>query len=70
MINQNFVIVGAIIAAIGSLSYLIDTVKGKVKPNLVSLPMVLQHSQQSSNLSLIPKRKVPGLISQALSQQQ
>ena len=36
MINQNFVILGAIIAAIGSLSYLIDTLKGKVKPNRVS----------------------------------
>jgi len=33
MINQNFVILGAIIAAAGSLSYLIDTLKGKVKPN-------------------------------------
>jgi hypothetical protein len=36
MINQNFVILGAIIAAIGSLSYLIDTIKGRVKPNRVS----------------------------------
>jgi hypothetical protein len=36
MINQNFVIVGAIIAAVGTLSYLIDTLKGKVKPNRVS----------------------------------
>jgi hypothetical protein len=36
MINQNFVIVGAIIATAGSLSYLIDTLKGKVKPNRVS----------------------------------
>jgi hypothetical protein len=36
MINQNFVILGAIIATIGGLSYLIDTVKGKVKPNRVS----------------------------------
>jgi len=36
MINQNFVILGAIIAAAGSLSYLIDTLKGKVKPNRVS----------------------------------
>jgi hypothetical protein len=36
MINQNFVILGAIIAAIGNLSYLINTVKGKVKPNKVS----------------------------------
>jgi hypothetical protein len=36
MINQNFVIVGAIIATVGGLSYLIDTLKGKVKPNRVS----------------------------------
>lgn len=36
MINQNFVIVGAIIAAVGGLSYLLDTLKGKVKPNRVS----------------------------------
>src|SRR2546421_3007943 len=36
MINQNFVILGAIIAAAGSFSYLIDTMKGKVKPNRVS----------------------------------
>jgi len=36
MINQNFVILGAIIAAVGSVSYLVDTVKGKVKPNRVS----------------------------------
>jgi len=36
MIDQNFVIVGAIIAAVGSLSYLVDTLKGKVKPNRVS----------------------------------
>jgi len=36
MINQNFVILGAIIASIGSVSYLIDTIKGKVKPNRVS----------------------------------
>ena len=36
MINQNFVIVGTIIAVIGSFSYLVDTVKGKVKPNRVS----------------------------------
>jgi len=36
MINQNFVIVGAIIATVGSISYLLDTLKGKVKPNRVS----------------------------------
>ncbi len=31
MINQNFVILGAVIEAIGSLSYLVDTVRGSVK---------------------------------------
>jgi hypothetical protein len=36
MLNQNFVILGAIIASAGGLSYLIDTLKGKVKPNRVS----------------------------------
>lgn len=36
MLNENFVILGAVIFAIGSLSYLIDTLKGKVKPNRVT----------------------------------
>lgn len=36
MINENFVILGVIIQFIGGLSYLIDTVKGKVQPNKVS----------------------------------
>lgn len=36
MLNENFVILGAVIAAIGSLSYLIDTIKGKAKPNRVT----------------------------------
>ena len=36
MLNQNFVIVGTIIGAVGSLAYLTDTVRGKVKPNRVS----------------------------------
>jgi hypothetical protein len=36
MLNQNFIIIGTVIGAIGSLAYLIDTVKGKVKPNRVS----------------------------------
>lgn len=39
MINENFVIVGTIIAALGTLSYFIDTIKGKVKPNRVSFLM-------------------------------
>jgi len=36
MLHSNFVIVGALIGAAGSVVYLIDTVKGKVKPNRVS----------------------------------
>ncbi len=36
MISENFVIVAIIINALGSLSYVIDTVKGKIKPNKVS----------------------------------
>lgn len=36
MIDERFTILGSIIAAIGGLSYLIDTVRGKVKPNKVS----------------------------------
>jgi hypothetical protein len=36
MLHPNFVIVGTLIGAAGSLAYLIDTVKGKVKPNRVS----------------------------------
>jgi len=39
MLNQNFVIVGTIIGAIGSMAYLADTVRGKVKPNRVSFLM-------------------------------
>ena len=36
MINPNWVIIGAIIAFLGSVSYVVDTLKGKVKPNRVS----------------------------------
>ncbi len=36
MLNPNFVIVGTLIGAIGTFAYIIDTVKGKVKPNRVS----------------------------------
>jgi len=39
MLNPNFVILGAIIVLFGGLSYLKDTVKGKVKPNRVSFFM-------------------------------
>jgi hypothetical protein len=36
MINPNFVIIGVIVQFIGGMSYLVDTVKGKIKPNKVS----------------------------------
>ncbi len=36
MIDDRFVILGSVIVAFGGLSYLIETVKGKVKPNKVS----------------------------------
>src|SRR5262245_34009971 len=36
MLHSNFIILGALIGAAGSVAYLIDTVKGKVKPNRVS----------------------------------
>ena len=36
MLHSNFVIVGTLISALGAVAYLIDTVKGKVKPNRVS----------------------------------
>lgn len=36
MLHPNFIIVGTLIGAAGSLAYLIDTVKGKVKPNRIS----------------------------------
>ena len=36
MLHSNFVIVGTLIGAIGSLFYLINTVRGRVKPNRVS----------------------------------
>jgi hypothetical protein len=36
MLHSSFVIVGTLIAAAGTVAYLINTVKGKVKPNRVS----------------------------------
>ncbi len=36
MLHQNFIIIGTVIGTIGSIAYLIDTVKGKVRPNRVS----------------------------------
>ncbi len=36
MISENFVVVALIVIILGSLSYLIDTIKGKIKPNKVT----------------------------------
>jgi hypothetical protein len=36
LLHQNYVIVGTLIGAIGAVAYLLDTIKGKIKPNRVS----------------------------------
>ena len=36
MINENFIIVGVVLQILGSYSYLMDTLKGRVKPNRVT----------------------------------
>lgn len=36
MLNEKFIILGALISLVGSTSYVIDTIKGKIKPNRVS----------------------------------
>lgn len=36
MLNENFVILGAAINFLGGISYILDTVKGRIKPNRVS----------------------------------
>ena len=36
MINENFVFLGSVIFALGSVPYFLDTIKGKVKPNRVT----------------------------------
>jgi len=36
VLNANFVIVGSLIGAVGAFAYLIDTIRGRVKPNRVS----------------------------------
>lgn len=36
MLNENFVILGGAIAGLGTIKYIIDTVKGKIKPNKVT----------------------------------
>jgi hypothetical protein len=36
MLNPNFVILGVLINLLGSISYIIDTLKGRIKPNKVS----------------------------------
>jgi hypothetical protein len=36
MLPSSFVIIGTLIGAVGAVAYLVDTIKGKVKPNRVS----------------------------------
>ena len=36
MLNEKFVILGGVIAGLGTIKYIIDTIQGKVKPNKVT----------------------------------
>jgi len=58
MLNSNFIIVGTLIGTAGSVSYLINTVKGKVKPNRISfllwsvVPFIAFFAQISQGVGL------------------
>ena len=58
MLNQNFVIIGALIGTAGAIAYLTDTIKGKVKPNRVSFllwaiaPMIAFAAQMKQGVGL------------------
>lgn len=58
MLNENFVYLGILINAIGSLSYLIYTARGKIKPNRVTFfiwsiaPFVAFAAQKSQGVGL------------------
>jgi hypothetical protein len=58
MLHSNFIIVGTLIGAAGSVVYLIQTVKGKVKPNRVSfllwsiVPMIAFFAQIKQGVGL------------------
>ena len=58
MINQNFVIIGALIGTAGAIAYLVDTIKGNVQPNRVSFllwaiaPMIAFAAQVKQGVGL------------------
>ena len=58
MLHSNFVIIGALIGAIGSIAYLLNTLKGKVKPNRVTFllwsiaPMIAFWAQVEQGVGL------------------
>ena len=58
MLNSNFVIVGTLIGAAGSVAYLADTVKGKIKPNRVTfllwsiVPIIIFFAQINQGVGL------------------
>ena len=58
MLNSNFIIIGTLIGAAGSVAYLIKTVKGKVKPNRISfllwsvVPFIAFFAQISQGVGL------------------
>jgi hypothetical protein len=58
MLHQNFVIVGTLIGTSGAIAYLVDTLKGKVRPNRVSFllwsiaPMIVFAAQIAQGVGL------------------
>ncbi len=59
MLPDYFVILGTVICAIGSVAYLVDTIKGRVKPNRVSfflwsvVPIIAFFAQISQDVGLV-----------------
>jgi hypothetical protein len=61
MLHPNFVIIGTIISAIGTISYIIETVKGTVKPNRVSF-LLWSVARMMAQYVLLEKGYSPMLI--------
>ena len=59
MLNSNFIIVGTLLGAAGTVAYLVSTVKGRVRPNRVSfllwsvVPMIAFFAQIKQGVGLV-----------------
>jgi hypothetical protein len=59
MLNHNFIIVGTLLGAAGTVAYLVSTVKGRVRPNRVSfllwsvVPMIAFFAQIKQGVGLV-----------------